>query len=68
MVKNMGDSDRLIRLTVAVVLAVLIFFDAVHGWTAFILGILAAVFLVTGLLRFCPIYVPLKLSTIKKKK
>jgi hypothetical protein len=68
MVKNMSDSDRLVRLTVAAVLAVLIFIHAVHGWTAFILGILAGVSLVTALTRTCPLYALLKISTIKKKE
>jgi hypothetical protein len=68
MTKNVSDFDRLVRLTMAAVLAVLIFIHAVHGWTAVILGVLAAVFLVTALTRTCPLYALLRLSTVKRKK
>ena len=66
MKKNMGYADRAIRVLIAVLLGVLIFAGQIAGVTATILGILAIVFLLTSAVGFCPLYVPLKRSTIKK--
>ena len=55
MKKNVGSADKIIRILLAVLLAVLIFTNAVSGWLAGVLGILAVVFLITALLNFCPI-------------
>jgi len=39
-----------------------------RGTLALILGILAAVFVLTAAIGFCPLYVPIKLSPLKKKE
>ena len=67
MVKNMGKLDRVIRVIVAIVVAVLIIGGVLKGAGAIILGILAAIFLVTSTVSFCPLYFPFKLSTRKKE-
>ncbi len=66
MTKNMGTIDRIIRFIFAVAVAVLYFTGVISGTLAIILGILAAVFLVTSIVGFCPLYAPFKLSTVKK--
>jgi hypothetical protein len=66
MTKNMGTIDRIIRFVFAVAVAALYFTGVISGTLAIILGILAAVFLVTSILGFCPLYAPFKISTIKK--
>jgi len=66
MTKNMGTVDRIIRFIFAVAVAVLYFTGIISGTLAIILGILAAVFLITSIVGFCPLYAPFKLSTIKK--
>ena len=65
---NMGPADRIIRLVLAAVIAVLYLTKQISGTLAVILGILAVVFIVTSLVGFCPLYCPLRLSTTKKKK
>jgi hypothetical protein len=65
MKKNMGTSDRIIRLAVAVLIAVLYFTNVISGTLAIILGIVAAVFLVTSLVGTCPLYMPFGISTRK---
>jgi hypothetical protein len=65
---NMGTADRVIRLIVAAILAVLIGMKVVEGTLAIILGIVAAVFLLTSIMSFCPAYLPLGLSTRKGGK
>jgi len=67
MKKNMGVFDRSVRVIAAIIIAVLIVVKTLTGTLALILGILAAVFVLTAAIGFCPLYVPLKLSTLKKK-
>ena len=67
MKKNMGSIDKIVRVLVAVVIGVLYFMDQITGTAAIILGIFAVIFLLTSAIGFCPLYLPLKLSTIKKK-
>ena len=68
MKKNMGGVDRIIRTLLAVVFIILYWTKQVTGVVAIILGILAIVFLITSALGFCPLYVPLGISTKRKEK
>ncbi|MBN1578865.1 MAG: DUF2892 domain-containing protein [Chitinispirillaceae bacterium] len=63
---NMGLIDRIVRITVAVILSLLIISGKVSGVTAIILGIIALVFLGTGIFSLCPIYYSLGISTCKR--
>ena len=65
MKQNMGSLDRIIRVVLAIIFAVLYFSGTVTGTLGIILLILGGVFLVTSLISFCPLYVPFKLSTRK---
>jgi len=67
MKKNMGSIDKVIRILVAVVFVVLFFTKVITGTLGIILLVLAAVFVFTSLISFCPIYWPLGISTAKKK-
>ncbi len=60
---NMGTIDRVVRVLVAVVIAVLYFTEQITGTAAIILGALAAIFILTSLMSFCPLYLPFGLST-----
>ena len=66
MKKNMGTIDKVIRILIAVVLAVLFFTNVITGTVGIILLILAAVFVLTSLISFCPLYWPFGISTAKK--
>ena len=66
MKKNMGRVDRIVRIVVAVFVAILILAGSITGAWAVILGIIAAILLVTGIVGTCPLYLLLKLSTNKK--
>jgi len=63
MKKNMGLIDRLIRTAFAVTVAVLYFAGTITGTAAVVLGIFAVVFLATSVVAFCPLYLPLGIST-----
>ena len=65
--KNLGTTDRIIRVLLAVVIAVLYFTGAISGTLAIILGLLGLILLLTSLVSFCPIYFPFKISTAKKQ-
>jgi ABC-type antimicrobial peptide transport system permease subunit len=64
--KNMGNTDRVIRTILAVIVGILILAGTLTGLAAVILGILAVVFLLTSLVSTCPLYVPFKISTKPK--
>jgi len=62
---NMGTADKIIRLIVVAIIAVLYFSGQITGTVAIILGIIAVAFLVTSLIGWCPTYVPFGISTRK---
>jgi len=68
MTKNMGAVDRIIRTLLAIVVIILFLTKQISGLAAIILGIFAVVFLLTSAVAFCPLYVPLKISTLKKNQ
>ena len=67
MIKNMGSIDRIVRILAAIVIAVLYFTDVLTGTLGIILLILAAVFLLTSFISFCPLYIPFRINTRPKK-
>jgi len=67
MIKNMGSADRVIRILVAFVIAILYFTNQISGTTAIILGVLAIVFVATSFMSYCPMYLPFGISTRKNK-
>lgn len=67
MKKNMGISDRIIRLLIVAVIAILYFTKVITGTPALILAIAAIIFALTSLTGFCPLYWPFKISTRKRE-
>lgn len=65
MKKNVGQIDRILRVALAILVGILYFTGVISGTWAIILGILAVVLLVTGLVGTCPLYVLLGISTKK---
>jgi hypothetical protein len=68
MKQNMGNTDRVIRTVLAILVIVLFVFKQLSGLAAVILGIFALAFLITSFTGFCPLYGPLRISTQKKAK
>lgn len=60
---NMGLSDRIIRIILAIFLTSLCVLNYVTGALAVIIIILAGLLLITSLFKFCPLYVPFGIST-----
>lgn len=67
MKKNMGSTDKIIRIVIAIVIAVLYFTGTISGTLGLILLIFGGVFLATSFISFCPLYVPFGISTCKSK-
>jgi hypothetical protein len=65
--KNMGTIDRIIRVLVAIVIAVLYFTGKISGTLGIVLLVVAGIFLLTSIIRFCPAYLPLGIKTCKDK-
>lgn len=68
MKQNMGAADRIIRLVIAAVIAVLFFTHVITGTLAVVLGIIGIVFVLTSIVGLCPLYLPFKISTKKGSK
>ena len=65
MKKNMGNTDRLIRIVLGLVLvAILIFVQSAWRWV----GLLGIVLVVTALINFCPLYTLFGINTNKNAK
>jgi hypothetical protein len=66
MKKNMGTADRIIRVIIAAIIATLFFTDTVTGTLGIVLMVLAGIFLITSIIRFCPLYAPFGLRTCSR--
>lgn len=68
MKKNMGSTDRLIRLLIFVIIGVLYFSNVISGTLAIVLGVVALLALVTSLFSYCGLYGIFGWSTCKTKE
>jgi len=60
---NMGTTDRIFRLMLAAVFVALYFTGTVSGTLGIVLLVLAGVFALTALVRFCPLYTLVGINT-----
>lgn len=67
MKKNMGNADRMVRVIIAAIVAVLFFTNVITGTLGTVLLALAGIFVLTSLVGFCPLYAPFGISTCKRK-
>ena len=65
MKRNMSNIDRIVRVIVAALFAYVYFGGIVTGGLGIVLVVLGAVFLLTSIVSFCPLYAIFKLSTYK---
>ena len=56
MKKNMGGLDKVIRVILALVAGLLVYFEVVEGALAYILLTIVGIFVITSLIGFCPLY------------
>lgn len=65
---NMGTTDKIIRITLAALVVILYFTNIIQGILGIILLVVAAVFVLTSLVSFCPLYPLIGMNTGKKKQ
>ena len=68
MKKNMGSVDRMIRVVIAIIFALLYFSGTVTGTLGMVLLVLGTVFVLTSLVSFCPLYTLVGINTCPKKE
>lgn len=68
MIKNMGKTDRIVRMLLTVAIGILYLTDQISGTVAIILGVISSVFIATSFAATCPLYLPFKISTTGKDK
>ena len=66
MKKNMSNTDKVIRVIVAALIAVLYLTGVIKGTLGLVLLIIGIVLIVTSLVGICPLYSLLGLRTNKK--
>ena len=64
----MGNTDRLIRLLLAILVAVLFYTNVIGGIFGIVLMVIAGVFVVTSLISFCPLYTLIGVNSCSAKK
>ena len=67
MKKNMGTVDRVARILIAIVVAILFFTKVITGTLGIVLLVFAGIFVLTSLVSFCPLYLPFGIKTCKTK-
>ena len=68
MKKNVGTTDKIIRIVIAVVIAVLIVLGIIKGTLAIILASLGIILVITSLISFCGLYTLFGVSTCPAKQ
>lgn len=67
MKKNLSSVERILRVFVALVVAILYFTNQISGVTAAVLGVIAVAFVMTSSAGFCPIYASLRFFAKKSE-
>lgn len=65
---NMGNTDKAIRILLAIVILVLYFTKQISGTAALILLLLGGILIASSLISYCPIYQVFGWSTKPKEK
>ncbi len=67
MKKNIGSTDKWIRVIIALIIIALYFGNVITGTLAIVLLVVAGVFILTGFVGFCGLYTLLGINTCSKK-
>ncbi|MEP7319021.1 MAG: DUF2892 domain-containing protein [Panacibacter sp.] len=63
MKKNMGKADRIIRVLIALSIALLYYNGILSGTLGIVLLVVSGVFVLTSLISFCPLYAIFGINT-----
>ncbi|WP_269684894.1 YgaP family membrane protein [Flavobacterium lacustre] len=67
MKKNVGSTDQIIRLILAILVGILYYTDTISGTLGLVLVALSIVLVLTSVVNFCPLYLPFGINTRKKQ-
>jgi len=67
MKKNIGPTDKVIRIVIAAIIMALYYFGYISDTLAMVLLIIGIILLLTSLINFCPLYKLIGTNTCKKK-
>jgi len=67
MKKNVGSTDKVISIILAVIGVVLFLTNVASGTLGYIVLAISAILVITSIISFCPIYIPFGINTAKKK-
>jgi hypothetical protein len=67
MKKNISNLDKGVRILIAIIVALLYYFEVIEGTLAYVLMAVAIILLITSLINFCPLYRVFGISTCKIK-
>lgn len=68
MKKNMGNSDKIIRISIALIIVILFSFDVITGTFGYVALAIASVFALTSFISYCPLYTLFGINTCTVKK
>jgi hypothetical protein len=68
MKSNMGFADKAVRVLAAIAIIVVYFVGLISGTIALILLVIAAIFIFTSMVSFCPLYYPFGITTKPRDK
>ncbi|WP_396634024.1 DUF2892 domain-containing protein [Maribacter sp. R86514] len=68
MKKNMGTTDKFIRFIIAAILLIAFFTEAITGVLGYVALAIAAIFILTSFVSFCPLYTLFGANTCNIKK
>ena len=68
MKKNIGSADKIIRIVIAAIFALLYFTNTVTGIWGVVLLLLAGVFVLTSIVSWCPLYFSFGIKTLKSEQ
>lgn len=64
----MSTTDGIVRIIVALVIAGMWYANIISGVLLIVLAVIAAIFIITGFMNFCPLYAAFGLRTRQKEK
>ena len=68
MKNNMGNTDRIVRILIAILFVALYFTNTVSGTLGIVLLVIAGILTLTSLVNFCPLYKLLGIDTCPAEK
>ncbi|MDD2820518.1 MAG: DUF2892 domain-containing protein [Flavobacterium sp.] len=67
MKKNVGSTDQIYRIILAILVGILYYIDTISGTLGLVLVAFSIVLVLTSVFNFCPLYLPFGINTRKKQ-